>query len=156
MHPPIPLYSYDDCETFLSSTKSNLSKMTKCCYMVHHTYPKSFIIVCIISKVLFSVTSKTLIFQFLHDQIEIVCFCDFSFSNFPYNHDKILKNLFYRVQHQCTWKTKPNKVEFIVPVSNAKQHKGPYSTFPLSVLTVGCIHTYHNFNAYLISHKDCG
>ena len=124
--------------------------MTKCCYMVHHTYPESFIIVCIISKVLFSVTSKTLIFQFLHDQIEIVCLCDFSFSNFSYIHDKILKNLFYRAQHQCTWKAKTNEVEFIILVSNAKQHKGPYSTFPSRVLTVGCIHTYHNFNAYLV------
>ena len=117
--------------------------------MVHHTYPESFIIVCIITKVLFSLTSKTLMLQFLHEQIKILCLCDFLFSNFPYIDDKTLKILFYRAQHQCMWKIKTNEVEFIL-VSNAKQHEGPYSTFPSIVLTVGCIHTHHNFNGYLV------
>ena len=117
--------------------------------MVHHTYPKSIIIVRIISKDLFSLTSKPLTLQFLHEQIKIVRFYDFSFSNFPYIDGKTLKLLFSIAQHPCTWKMKTNELDFIL-VSNVKHHEGPYSTFPSIVLTIGYIHTHHNFHEYLV------
>ena len=117
--------------------------------MVYPTYSKSIIIVHIIPKDLFSLTSKPLTLQFLHEQIKIVRFYDLSFSNFPYIDGKTLKLLFYIAQHPHTWKIKTNEVQFI-PVSNVKHHEVPYSTFPSIVFIIGCIHTHHNFHAYLV------
>ena len=117
--------------------------------MVHHTYPKSIIIVCIIPKDLFSLTSKPLTLQFLHEQIKIVHLYDFLFSNFPYIDGKTFKLLFYIAQHPRTWKMKTNELAFI-PVSNVKHHEGLYSMFPSIVFTIGCIHTHHNFHEYLV------
>ena len=115
---------------------------------VHHTYPESFNIVCITPKLLFSVTSKNLSYNLFMNKLKLYTYVIFYFPISPLLMAEH-KLLFFFTQHPCTWEMKINEME-VIPVSNAKQHEGPYSTFPSILLTIGCIHTHHNFNVYLV------